>query len=83
MDMNAFNVSATLNLFRLITKPTLCLPHATVSTFNQLPIPLNGAFAKSEKDRKKKVDIRAIVLDKDNCFAVPHENEVYKPYEVI
>ncbi|KAF8866745.1 HAD-superfamily phosphatase [Acephala macrosclerotiorum] len=81
MDMNAFNVSATLNLFRLATKPTLCLPHSTISTFNQLPIPLNAAFAKYEKDGKKVVDIRAIVLDKDNCFAVPHENEVYKPYE--
>lgn len=82
MDMNAFNVSATLSLFRLITKPTLCLPHAKISTFNQLPIPLDKAFTKYEKDGRKKVDIRAIVLDKDNCFAVPHENEVYKPYEV-
>jgi len=27
------------------------------------------------------VDIRAVVLDKDNCFAVPHENSVHKPYE--
>lgn len=81
MDMNAFNVSATLNLFRLVTKPNLCLPHATISTFNQLPIPLNAAFVKFEKDGKKKIDIRAVVLDKDNCFAVPHANEVYKPYE--
>lgn len=82
MDMNAFNVSATLNLFRLVAKPSLCLPHSTISTFNQLPIPLNATFAKYENDGKKKVDIRAVVLDKDNCFAVPHENEVYKPYEV-
>lgn len=78
MDMNAFNVSATLNIFRLIARPSLCLPHATVSTFNQLPIPLNKAFQKY-----KNVDIKAVVLDKDNCFAVPHSNEVYKPYEVI
>lgn len=78
MDMNAFNVSATLNLFRLIAKPSLCLPHATVSTFNQLPIPLNKAF-----DKYKNVDIRAVVLDKDNCFAIPHSNDVHKPYEVF
>lgn len=77
MDMNAFNVSATLNIFRLIAKPSLCLPHATISTFNQLPIPLNSAFGKY-----KNVDIRAVVLDKDNCFAVPHSNNVYEPYEV-
>ncbi|CZT40776.1 related to Phosphatidylglycerophosphatase GEP4, mitochondrial [Rhynchosporium secalis] len=76
MDMNAFNVSATLNIFRLIGKPTLCLPHATISTFNQLPIPLNSAFGKY-----KNVDIRAVVLDKDNCFAIPHSNTIHGPYE--
>ena len=77
MDMNAFNLSATLNLFRILARPTLCLPQATISTFNQLPIPLNKAFGKN-----KNVDIRAIVLDKDNCFAYPHSNDVYGPYEV-
>ncbi|TVY29894.1 Phosphatidylglycerophosphatase GEP4, mitochondrial, partial [Lachnellula hyalina] len=76
MDMSAFNVSATLNVFRLIARPTLCLPHATVSTFAQLPIPLNQAFGKY-----KNLDIRAVVLDKDNCFAYPHSNEVHKPYQ--
>ena len=78
MDMNAFNVSATLNIFRLIARPTLCLPQATISAFNELPVPLNKAF-----ERYKHVDIRAVVLDKDNCFAYPHSNSVYKPYEVI
>jgi len=77
MDMNTFNVSATLNVFRLLARPTLCLPQATISTFNHLPIPLNRAFG-----RNKNVDIRAIVLDKDNCFAYPKANEVYKPYNV-
>ncbi|TVY82506.1 Phosphatidylglycerophosphatase GEP4, partial [Lachnellula suecica] len=75
MDMNSFNVSATLNIFRLLAKPSLCLPHATVSTFAELPVPLNQAFGKY-----KNVDIRAVVLDKDNCFAYPHSNEVHKPY---
>jgi len=77
MEMNTLNISATLNVFRLLTRPTLCLPHATISTFNQLPIPLNSGFGKY-----KNVDIRAVVLDKDNCFAYPKENEVHKPYEV-
>ena len=77
MDMNTLNISATLNVFRLLAKPTLCLPHATVSTFNQLPIPLNKAFGKY-----KNVDIRAVVLDKDNCFAYPNSNEIHKPYKV-
>jgi len=77
MDMNAFNISATLNIFRLVVKPTLCLPHATISTFAQLPVPLSQGFGKY-----KNVDIRAVVLDKDNCFAYPHSNEVHKPYKV-
>ncbi|KAI4230164.1 MAG: hypothetical protein L6R36_000277 [Xanthoria steineri] len=68
------NVSATLNAFRLLRNPSLCLPHATIPTFNDLPLPLSTAFGNAE------VDIRAVVLDKDNCFAVPKENVVYKPY---
>ncbi|KAF2490122.1 HAD-superfamily phosphatase [Lophium mytilinum] len=72
------NISGTLNVFRLIRDPALCLPHHTVSTFNHLPVPLSRAFA--GKNGESKVDIRAVVLDKDNCFAVPHTDEVYKPY---
>jgi len=76
-DMGTLNVSATLNVFRVLARPGLCLPHATVSTFNDLPVPLGRAFEKYGK-----VDIRAVVLDKDDCFARPSENEVYKPYRV-
>lgn len=78
MEMNNLNISGTLNVFRLLARPSLCLPHATISTFNQLPLPLNQAFS----GKYKNVDIRAVVLDKDNCFAYPHANEVYKPYNV-
>lgn len=74
------NISGTLNVFKLLRDPTLCLPQATVSTFNHLPVPLSKAF--EQKDGEKKVDIRAVILDKDNCFAVPHANEVYEPYKV-
>lgn len=76
MDMNSFNVSATLNVFRLIAKPALCLPHATIPTFQQLPIPLHKAFGKYQG-----VDIKAVVLDKDDCFAVSKSNSIHKPYE--
>ena len=74
------NVSASLNVFRLITNPALCLPHATLPTFNHMPLPLENAFAVGEKAQKP--DIRAIVLDKDNCFARPKENVVWGEYEV-
>lgn len=76
-DMRTLNFSATLNVFRVLVRPGLCLPHAAVSTFNDLPVPLNGAFEKYGK-----VDIRAVVLDKDDCFARPNENQIYKPFRV-
>ena len=77
---DSMNISATLNIFKLIQNPSLCLPHATVPTFNHLPIPVSKAFVNHEEE--KAPDIRAVVLDKDNCFAIPKENSVYIPYEV-
>lgn len=72
------NLSASLNLTRLIFKPSLCLPHHTVSTFNDLPIPLDKVL---QRDGRK-VDIRAVILDKDDCFAYPDDIDVYDPYKV-
>ncbi|KAF1837735.1 HAD-superfamily phosphatase [Decorospora gaudefroyi] len=75
------NISGTLNVLRLLRDPTLCLPQHTVSTFNHLPIPLSKAFARKDgTNGQKEVDIQAVVLDKDNCFAVPHANDIHKPY---
>ncbi|CAM1508176.1 Fc.00g050240.m01.CDS01 [Cosmosporella sp. VM-42] len=71
------NLSASLNITRLIFKPSLCLPHHTASTFNDLPIPLDKAL---QQDGRK-VEIKAVVLDKDDCFAYPDANEVYGPYK--
>lgn len=70
------NISGTLTFFKLFYAPSLCLPHHTVKTFADLPVPLSKAFP------GKDVDIRAVILDKDNCFAVPHENDVYEAYKV-
>ena len=78
--MSNLNLSGTFNVLRLLFNPSLCLPHSTVSSFNQLPIPLSKAFAKDEKSTH--VDIRAVILDKDNCFARAGENEVYDGYKV-
>lgn len=75
----SMNVSATLNVFRLLFKPSLCLPHATVSTFNDLPIPLSKAFEGFIAE--KQPNIKAVILDKDDCFAWPKTNEIYKPYQ--
>ncbi|KAI9713019.1 MAG: hypothetical protein M1820_001004 [Bogoriella megaspora] len=67
------NISGTVNVLRILFQPSLCLPHATVTTFRDLPIPLNRAFT-------SRIDVKAVVLDKDNCFAKPHENVVHEPY---
>lgn len=72
------NLSASLNIFKLISRPSLCLPHATVGTFNDLPVPLDRLFSKPGRS----VDIRAVVLDKDDCFAYPEESTVYDSYKV-
>lgn len=74
------NLSGSLNFFRIFRDPSLCLPHHTIANFNQLPIPLNSAITRTRDGQK--ADIRAVVLDKDNCFAVPRQNEIYKPYKV-
>ncbi|KAK4646247.1 hypothetical protein QC761_208920 [Podospora bellae-mahoneyi] len=71
------NLSASLNIFKLLAKPSLCLPQATVATFADLPIPLDKAFA----GQREKVDIKAVVLDKDDCFTYPEHNEVYDQYK--
>lgn len=79
-SMSSFNLSGTFNVFKLLFNPSLCLPHATVSSFNQIPLPISKAFSHNKQNPNP--DIRAVVLDKDNCFAVPHENVVYSDYKV-
>lgn len=74
------NVSATLNAFKLIARPSLCIPHLTVPRFDGVPLPIPRALKGANGGEKP--DIRAVVLDKDNCFAKPKENLIYKPYRV-
>lgn len=74
------NGSATFSAFKLLVKPSLCLPHATVPTFDGIPLPISRTLTLANGGQEP--DIRAVVLDKDNCFAKPKENIVYKPYVV-
>jgi len=74
------NVSATLNAVKLLVKPSLFIPHATFPTFDRIPIPISEALIAA--NGAEKPDIKAVVLDKDNCFARPRETAVYKPYDV-
>lgn len=67
------NIPAILSLARVARRPALCLPHHTITTFDHLPLPLSEAFSDAQE---KPVDIRAVVLDKDNCFAAPQSDEI-------
>ncbi|ODA79834.1 hypothetical protein RJ55_05430 [Drechmeria coniospora] len=71
------NLSASLNVTKLLFKPGLCLPHHTVATFNDLPIPLDKGLQAAGRQS----DIKAVVLDKDDCFAYPDARDVYEPYK--
>ncbi|SMN18101.1 similar to Saccharomyces cerevisiae YHR100C GEP4 Mitochondrial phosphatidylglycerophosphatase (PGP phosphatase) [Maudiozyma saulgeensis] len=62
------NLSGTLNAFRILYNPSLCKPGLIIDTFNHLPVPINK-------------HIKAVVVDKDNCFAFPKENKVWCEYE--
>ena len=74
------NLSATLNFFKLLTRPSLFLPHATIPTFDGLSVGVPALLQKANGD--KYPNIKAVVLDKDNCFAEPKKNEIHKPYQV-
>ncbi|KAK6509476.1 hypothetical protein TWF481_004220 [Arthrobotrys musiformis] len=67
------NLSATFNALRVLYDPSLCLPHLVIPTFAHLPVPLRFPGQKSE--------IRAVILDKDNCISENYALEVYPPYK--
>lgn len=80
VDLRNFNLSGTLGALSLIFRPAQCLPQAVVRNFNELPIPISKAFESDARFRK--VNIRAVVLDKDDCFARPGETEIAAEFKV-
>lgn len=80
VDLRTFNLSGTLSSLSLLFRPSLCIPQAAVRNFNDLPLPLSRAF--EDDKRFGKVNIRAVVLDKDDCFARPGETEVAPEFKV-
>ncbi|ODQ63384.1 HAD-superfamily phosphatase [Nadsonia fulvescens var. elongata DSM 6958] len=75
------NISATINSLRLLYTPTLVLPHLVISTFNSLPVPLRIPITKADGTATGKTqEIKAIILDKDNCFAKAYDDKVWPEY---
>jgi hypothetical protein len=80
VDLRTFNLSGTLSALSLLFRPSQCIPQAVVRNFNDLPLPLSRAF--DNDTRFGKVNIRAVVLDKDDCFARPGENDIAPEFKV-
>ncbi|KAG8530337.1 uncharacterized protein KY384_004839 [Bacidia gigantensis] len=66
------NLSGTRNAFRLFTRPSLAIPHITVPTFDKIQVPI------AYQDWP---EIKAVVLDRDNTFAVKGSIYVHKQYK--
>lgn len=71
-----FNVSATVNVSRLLTNPSLCLPHITVKSFDKMLVPF-------KIPNHEDVVIKGVVLDKDNCFAKDKDDKVFPDNEEV
>lgn len=69
----SLNLSGVISAFRLVYNPAHFLPHLTIPTFKDLPIPLEIPGSDAE--------IKVVLLDKDNCFAEPHANKVWPEYQ--
>jgi phosphatidylglycerophosphatase GEP4 len=81
------NLSGTINTFRLLYAPTLARPHVVLNQFTELSFPLKKCIAANVKKRYgldvPEPDIRAVVIDKDNCIARPHSLEVWPAYKAL
>ncbi|ODQ81854.1 hypothetical protein BABINDRAFT_174458 [Babjeviella inositovora NRRL Y-12698] len=75
--MTKLNLSASINVSRLLYNPALCLPNLIIPTFETLPIPLQFPHQPAN------VTIKAVVLDKDNCFAKDHDDKVWPAYSAV
>jgi phosphatidylglycerophosphatase GEP4 len=80
------NLSGTINAFRLFYAPKLARPHVILDTFNDLNFPLSKCITTNIRQNYRvdipPPDIRAVVIDKDNCFAEPHSLKIWPEYKV-
>ena len=71
-------VQARLAAFGNLFRPTYFLAHHRVESFAAITLPLSKSLHHADGSP---TDIRAIVLDKDDCFARQLENDVYEPFK--
>ncbi|CCJ30982.1 unnamed protein product [Pneumocystis jirovecii] len=77
------NIGAILPSICALFRPSLLIPHITVGTFADIPDHLSSSLKNSIKSPHfhLDVDIRAIVIDKDNCISIPKKLELYDAYK--
>lgn len=73
------NIVGALYSLTCVFRPSRLLPTLSVDEFSDLPLNIADALAKS-RHSKQELDIRALVLDKDNCFAEPDALVVASKY---
>ncbi|EPY50608.1 hypothetical protein, variant [Schizosaccharomyces cryophilus OY26] len=61
--------------FQTVKRPRILLPHAKFPSFTDIPIGINSHLSRLYSGP---VDIRGIVLDKDDCITLPDDNEIPK-----
>jgi phosphatidylglycerophosphatase GEP4 len=84
-DQEKMNLSGTINAFRLLYAPKLARPHVVLNQFSDLTFPLGKCIATNIKKRygvDVQPDIRAVVIDKDNCISKAHSLEIWPAYKV-
>ena|SRR5579862_1000827 len=81
------NLSGTINTFRLLYAPRLARSHVVLNQFSDLTFPVSKCIVTNVRRQYgvdvPEPDIRAVVIDKDNCIAKPHSLEVWPAYKVV
>jgi len=80
------NLSGTLNAWRAVMTPRTVRPHVVLGQFSDLTFPLATCVAASVKQRwgiDVQPDIRAVVIDKDNCIAKARTLQLVEEYAVL
>lgn len=79
------NIVGVLYGLTCVIRPSRLLPSLVIDEFSDLPHDIAGALlskSRNAQGEKQSLDIRALVLDKDNCFAEPDSLAVAGKYLV-
>lgn len=80
------NLSGTLNAWRAVMTPRIVRPHVVLGQFSDIAFPLSKCVAANVKERwgmDVQPDIRAVVIDKDNCIAKAKTLQLAEEYTVM